>query len=120
MPATPDLMPGPLCMVCGGRGIIREAPSCDPIPVIGPRTALGAPDPVPRTLPIAELAWFATAAFIRLTVGRAKLRDGGTAAVRPAFAPSMALLVGLASMVCTGLTLLIALGDRRKALRATG
>jgi len=56
----------------------------------------------------------------RLTTGRVKLRGGGAAALIPAFGPSIAVLVGLTSSECTGVTRLSWFGEMRIALRATG
>jgi hypothetical protein len=100
-------------MVAAGRcaftpAFVRAAPfqfGREPMPY--PALAFALPRP---TAPPIE-AW--------LTTGRAKLRDGGAAALIPALAPSLVAAVGLTSNLFTGVTRLSWLGETRIELRAT-
>lgn len=103
--------------VCAGLSILRPTfPLCAGLSILRPTFPLPA-------LVVGETVWneprLPAGGATRLTTGRAKECCGGTAAERPVFEPSIAVLVGFTSNEWTGLTRLSWLGEIRTAFRAT-
>ena len=100
-PAFALALPRPAAAIDGRCAALFEA-GRDPIPY----PALALPRPA-----VAIEAW--------LTIGRAKLRGGGAAALVPALAPSRVVIVGFIFSEWTGVMRLIWFGETRIAFRAT-
>lgn len=88
-----------------------RAISADGRPLLRPEAVAGAAARMFPRLPAGSAA--------RLTTGRENVRGGGMAVVRPAFLPSMVVLVGRASTVRTALARLSCCGETLTAFRAT-